>query len=856
ISPEAYMFSPKVMALPTARIAAARTSDGYRVEAALPWSVLGLEGVEEGLALGIDVTVSDADQPTDSAQESMASLVTGRWTLRSPDRMREAALADANGKIDRSKIRSGFAVVQSGVRIEMEQSVTVPIKLETPMVVKELIVKPRMVHKQIAGGNHCLKIEFNGTPLELDRVRNRLKRFGMGNNEVTSHTTRGWFVFYAPDYTPAPPYTTYAVQGVEQFALRFDVSDLWKPAGGNEVTLAHTFRGLKFPLIVELGVSSQRSAKLVPPQLRPAPTGEIPTIAPHGAAKPNYRMTVLEGGAIRVQLGDRQWVVTSKFSTLAPGWAPFADTASGAWRTLKRSPDGVTAVSDDFRVERSVERREDHVVVVDRIVNTGEEDLPVMIRHQLALGDGVKEIRIVGKPIGKMLHTETNNGAHPASLALYEKSGIALLNEDDVMRAQSRNFRHDDVIGIENSRLVVRKGTSLQIEFSIYPLEDPDPFVFINRVRHNWDVNFTIPGSFAFLKQRKPVTTMDDEQLLALLNGKSAATICSFMGNYKGLWAHGKAYKYIDHSKEDNLFNRVKRLKADTQTMYYFHCYISVHEDDPKLYADDALRRPDGSPGDYNNAKFPIFIPREGSPFATLQDELIDLRFDKLNLDGIYWDEIAYSAHKYDYSDHWDGYSAIINLKTHRIARKISNVTLATLSWRKKAVARIFRRGSLIGNGAPQTRTFTQLHFPRFLETGSITHLYSGQLYTPIALGDHLTERTPVDCYRNMVRGLDYGALYYWYFDQIVATEPTLTSVMFPITPIELGHGYIIGKERILTNTSGLFGWGDNSEFEVAVFDQRGKRTDTIDVPRRMIEGKSFAEVRIAEGYAVALIRK
>ena len=98
--------------------------------------------------------------------------------------------------------------------------------------------------------------------------------------------------------------------------------------------------------------------------------------------------------------------------------------------------------------------------------------------------------------------------------------------------------------------------------------------------------------------------------------------------------------------------------------------------------------------------------------------------------------------------------------------------------------------------------------------------------------------------------------MYYWYFDQIVTTEPTLTSVMFPITPIELGRGYIIGRERILTNTSGLFGWGDDSQFDVAVFDQRGKRTDSINVPRRMIDGKSFAEVRIAEGYAVGLIRR
>ena len=858
IRPEAFMWSPKLMALPDARIAAAKADGGYRIEAALPWSALGVAGPVEGLALGVDVTLSDADQPADAAQESMASLVAGDWSLRNPNRMREAALADANGKIDRSKIRSGFEVVRRDIRVEPGKAVTVAIKPARQTDVKELIVKPRLEHERIAGGNPVLRLAVNGTPLEMDRVRNRLKRFDMGPRQVTSYTTQGWFVFFAADYTPAPPFTAYAVQGVEQFVLRFDVSDIWKPGRGNEVTIEHSNPDYGWPLIVELGVSSTLSAKMLPPRRRPAPTGEILSIIPHGLAKPPYRMTVLEGGAIRVALAGRQWIVESAFSTLAPGWAKLGADADvdRHWRRLRHKTDGVVAVSDDFRLERTVVRRDDHVFVTDRIINTGDNDLPVMVRHYTEMGDGVTHIRIGGKPIGQMPRMETENGAHPASLALYEQTGIALLSEDDVMRAQARNFRHDDVIGISNPRLVVRRATSLDIEFSIYPLDEADPFTFVNRVRRNWDTNFTIPGSFAFMQQRKPVTEMSDEQLVALLEGKSAKFICSSMGRYKGLWAHGTAYKHADQSKENILFERVKRLRPQTQTQFYFHCFISVHEDDPQNFAADALRRPDGSPGDYNKAKYPIFLPREGSPFAAVQDELIDLRFEQFNLDGIYWDEIGYSAHKYDYSDHWDGYTAIISSNTHRIERKITNVTLGTLSWREKAAKRILARGSLIGNGAPLTRTFTRLHFPRFLETGSITHLYNGQLYTPIALGDHLTERSPLDCYHNMVRGLDYGAVYYWYFDQIVATEPTLTSVMFPITPIELGHGYIIAKERILTNTSGRFGWGDDSDFDVAVFNERGKRTDTIDVPRRIIDGKSFAEVRIAEGYAVALIRK
>jgi len=72
----------------------------------------------------------------------------------------------------------------------------------------------------------------------------------------------------------------------------------------------------------------------------------------------------------------------------------------------------------------------------------------------------------------------------------------------------------------------------------------------------------------------------------------------------------------------------------------------------------------------------------------------------------------------------------------------------------------------------------------------------------------------------------------------------------------ELHGGYLIGQERILTNRSGLFGWGDDSDFEAHVFDRVGRETEEVKVPRVTRNGKAYAEVRIPEGYSVAIIRK
>ena len=89
----------------------------------------------------------------------------------------------------------------------------------------------------------------------------------------------------------------------------------------------------------------------------------------------------------------------------------------------------------------------------------------------------------------------------------------------------------------------------------------------------------------------------------------------------------------------------------------------------------------------------------------------------------------------------------------------------------------------LIVNGAPWTRTLAQCKFPAFTETGSISHCRKMLLHSPIALGDHLTERSQKDAYRVMLRALDYGCLYAWYSSSFPVGYKTLTEHMYPTTP-------------------------------------------------------------------------
>jgi hypothetical protein len=310
---------------------------------------------------------------------------------------------------------------------------------------------------------------------------------------------------------------------------------------------------------------------------------------------------------------------------------------------------------------------------------------------------------------------------------------------------------------------------------------------------------------------------------------------------------------------------RRRRLLPDVKQTAYFHCFLDVSEDVPEKYKDSRLLLANGAQGDYGQSPYKLFVPTLTDSYGAAVAKNIDLILDEMKLDGVYWDEFQKSRYDYSYNDNqWDGYSADINPKTMRITRLKSSVTLLSLPWRLAQAKRILQNHILITNGgAPSTKEMRALHHLAFSETGSISHLRGVQLYTPIALGDHLSERSEEDAYHVMLNALNYGALYYWYNDMtVIPTYHTLTQYMFPFTPIELHQGYVIGKERIITNRSGVFGWNDSSPHEVHVYDNTGREVNLKDIKTPTViktlekDNKTWTEIRIGEGWSAAIVRK
>jgi hypothetical protein len=300
---------------------------------------------------------------------------------------------------------------------------------------------------------------------------------------------------------------------------------------------------------------------------------------------------------------------------------------------------------------------------------------------------------------------------------------------------------------------------------------------------------------------------------------------------------------------------RIHRLLPGIRSSVYFHCFIDVVAEGPAKFVDARVLRSDGTQADYGVPRDKIFFPTATNNYGRAVAKNVDLILDEIGADGVYWDELEYSAYQYHYGEPWDGCSADIDPRTHRITRRKASVALLSQDWRVALAKRILGRGPLIANGQPHTRTMARLRFPRFVETGSPSNCAGAQLHSPIALGDHLTERSEADAYRMMLTALDYGCLYHWYNDMtVIPAYPTLTEHMYPITPLELHDGWILGRERIITKRSGRFGWGDKSRHAVHAYDENGRELRDFKSPLIQHAGANFSELRLAEGWSAVVI--
>ncbi len=833
--PEVYCYRPEAQPVEGALVASHRTAAGYILEAAIPWTFFGVTP-ETGTFLRIEVTLSDTDGP-EARQEAMLALSSETWG-HSRSRLIPALLAGTDGvppeRADRLPL---FEEVRLERGERKELTITAPAVPEGKQAV--LFLKARLDTERVAGHTPALRLELNGEPLPGDLLLDKPLRVQARNGALYSmYAGERLTTYYAPDFEKADHDLHYGLlEGVKACEFQLNVTGLIRE-GENILSVENSASpNVERTLVAGDAALAFRTPPPPPKPKAGPPTGPLDTYAPRAAHETAFDFEELDGARIEVTINNETFAVESRFSCPEPAW--------------------VTGSCDYFRHSRSVKRLPEGIEVTDTFTNLSGANLALMHRHEATVA-GVEGVWLAGLP-QPGLTGKSASSQNPTTFGATKRIGIGLLPREDVFRVHVANYGMDGILGLADNNLVLPPGKEYSATWLIVPTDAPDYWRFINAARRMINANFTIDGGFAFLRAGDITAKWSDELLTNFLKFKSPKYICSGIGHLKvsGEPCHGTAFQQVPHDSYREAFARFRGLYPDADYLVYFHCFLDVTTDGPERFPDARTLGTDGKQADYGRPNLRLFIPTATNSYGTAVAKNVDIILDDIGADGVYWDEHNYSRAGYHFGEPWDGISGDIDPKTMDIARLKSSVTLLSESWRVAMAKYILSRGPLIGNGAPFTQAMVDLHFPCFVETGSITNRTRNHLYSPIALGDHLTERSELHAYRNMLAALDYGCVYHWYNDVLVIpTHHHLTRYMYPFTPLELHKGYVIGEERILTNRSGLFGWGDDANHEVHVFNDEGSEVDDFEAPLRTEEGKTYTELRIAEDWSAAIIRK
>lgn len=717
--------------------------------------------------------------------------------------------------------------------------------------------RQRINYPKVAGWCPCWQIQVNGRTLNATATRHeqRLlnKPFALGHRHhgryVADNRSDKWYALYVPDFHAADD--LFASHREEATRTVLDISDLVDAEGTNTVTLRAG--GLKpsmwdkFKDIRPAVVFGEFEVRQEPTPTRLRRIEEkvrVPRLCP--VAEPKFEVR-RSPGCLAVEVGGRSVPVHSRFTVPGGNWAEMGG--------------GLSLETPFYAVTRRIVRCNDRLDVFDTFVSRTNALIGVKVRYEIPL-EGFEPVYVAGDPSPSAEKFE--GGRNPSVYGSFEDGtgGLALLAQDDVFRVQNVQYCQDGRFGIRTEGVAIPPNGERTVEWSIYPTATDDYFEFVNAVRRDWDVNFEIPGSFMFSLHRyrdftreEAVESMRDN---ALTMRSTAAHFWRHLGGkyaeYRSnIWGIGKNAERVrvlmkdrsiilEDPKAMNDFeaayiNRCRELTPELKTFAYIHNQISVDADDDK-YRDCRVVTSRGKDLLYGSEAAKVFVPTADNLFGRDFLGLVDWYFKTFDLDGLYHDELNHCNERTYWGDSlWDGATVELD-ERFQVRRKYSFVCLLKLGFTVKLFDSVLNRHRkmLIGNFSPETRTERRFKFPRFEETFLSRWIALSHLYTPIQLGDMLTyANTPKDMAADQRMAVRRGALYYHYSGNTGC--PSLSSKMFPFTPIELHAGWLVGKERILTVMSGEFGWrGERPDVDVFVFDDCGREVrgypyETRDTP-------------------------
>ncbi len=724
-----------------------------------------------------------------------------------------------------------------------------------------LSLEARIVAPRLMGSNPWLRVAANGTWLAEDAMLNKLNDFKTGYGlDLTWVKGDRFRILYSPDFEAAnvDQENAYAVVGGDAYRFVLDITPYVHP-GENTLTLEH-LKVLEDPstmVIRNVQIEVGRAIERPRAEIAPAPTGPVPTFVAQEPRPVEMTVALDAGGAIIVEAGGRSFEVATRMSL--PGGQWLQTPPAGECATIARGGDASAQWPVGvWRVERTVTVQDDHVAVADTLTNTSDALQGLIVEHFAPIAEEPAGVRIAGQPLTPTT-VQARNAAHPSVYVGWPDCGLALLAEDDVMRAHNLSFREPERFGIADDHLGLEGGGAITLEWSIYPTPGGDYWDFVNAVRRNWDVNFTIPGPFVFGSGVRG--GWEPETYAEWMRERDVEIICGGIASYPdGKYAHGTGILFAPEwvAAERDWITKMRATAPETVPVCYFHAQCSTEPDGEEKFADSRLLDGQGDHVGYPyRYRLPLYVPTLENSYGQALPAFIDVILDEIGAAGVYWDEMSHSVLWYADDDEWDGVTAVVDPNTHDLVRKTTCVTLLTQPLRLELVKKVRDAGAfLMANTQAPTRTMTQQKIVRFVETGSFTAMRATHLGCPLGLGNHHDDPTAGEAARNALGIIRESGLYYGHHYVREPEDWNFFAPMFPFTPVELRDGVVIGEDRICTAVSGRFGFPDGAEAEVYVVAGDGLQAEDADVTEVIEDGKRLYEIRMPGDQFAIVVRK
>jgi hypothetical protein len=625
----------------------------------------------------------------------------------------------------------------------------------------------------------------------------------------------------------------------------------------------------------------------------------------------NYTLKVYQGGGMSINAGNQTFAQLDKFSYPAEPSMKFNELTpekvkgQSTWHPKISKQGNIITIkckAKQYNLTRTIKVEKQYISVLDKFTNTSKNPIGISLKLSTVTPARLqnKDFRLAGIPGASF---DFGVATNPTLFMKSKNASLGVLAEDNILRNQISLSHKGNSLSMNDNHFGLKPGASHSLFRTFWPASNGNYWQFINKVRKHNNLNIKLTGPFCF---GLPVKKMDSKIL----------TIGQWFEYFKGIQYTRQQYKSMMQKQiseirkkygqkiilpktEANLVTIDKRTLPNGKTLPY--CGKVCEGQYGKLlsksqtavlknskYWDSMLFDKDGRAYvDTYYAFEPclqllVQIEKDNYRYKNLLEQ-IDFLIDEVGFDGIYIDQFAAgcggSLSRRDRCTYnkWDGITVDIDAKG-QIKRKYYDYAITGAQARADILQHVLKKGKfIVTNTQPIVNETLKIPAMRFHEMENdrlntfmllandkppvMKHQARCHLSnSPIILGVRppryskqrhewakILNRAVIICLRN-------GTLYY-YYGKTVDSNGGFGPVnnMFPLTPVEFGAGFVIGKERIITCVSRQF-TVEGRKPQCLLFDDHGNQIECPFEPSKTAKGWEI-NVKLNDWNQIAVIK-